>query len=661
MIKYTFDNNISTEKKPYDLTPFEIHFQQRYQNAMTMHETYRTKWQKIENCLFRRGWEAEDLITHQDNLLLNTLTRTLGEFDTSSFQPSLNAIGDDPENKIADYDKVIKAEWQRLQIAKNQPEIIRDSLICGFGISHIYYDPEEMIGQKKIGVIKNERISPYHFYPDPNATKVEEADYFVIRQTISVMTLFNHPKIKDNTELKLKILHNWNAIEGSQDRIVFSDYILKKDVDGLLVQVGNRQVDLFTYYYRVIDENNQMVYRVSMIAGNSHPVLIDDRALKVDFFPFSIYWFVKEQNTLYGKPFLEQAYFFQLSLDDFSEASSRILHAFKYPMLMIPESANIKTKELSYAEDKLISGEKLFKVIQLPPTVNADQIKFLNSREVFADIQQVAYQKSMQAKEALNLTGINTSADLGSLVTTGGVQAAQQQAAKYYSHSKIEVSRFCEKLTKIILWFIKTYYTENRSFNYSLDKLEIDFESGQQKVNPSVNSIQMKGSEIDLKKIQYEIRVDALTKSEKEKQAYNLIQLFQISRQYRENPNTLIKESDIVNSFDIPNKKKILNRAILNQYENRLKSAEQTFAVSRQGILLQVLEFFKVIQSQITGQESGNSIFTNSQAVQQLAVMLFNFMQVEIDVMKAWNATEQVDVGAIIQTIANMTYLEVKN
>lgn len=43
MIKYTFDNNISTEKKPYDLTPFEIHFQQRYQNAMTMHETYRTK------------------------------------------------------------------------------------------------------------------------------------------------------------------------------------------------------------------------------------------------------------------------------------------------------------------------------------------------------------------------------------------------------------------------------------------------------------------------------------------------------------------------------------------------------------------------------------------------------------------------------------------
>ncbi len=643
----------------YSPTPQEELFRTRLNSAEEGRAPHLAKWMKIEARLYNKGWENEKLLTKQGNLLLEALNWTLSEYNTDAFVPEINPIAHQDIVDIDKYDKVIKSEWKRLRIPEKNLDIIRDTLIYGIGVQRVRYDPLEKFDDKVSGVIRTERIDPRHFYFDPRVSEFADADFVFLKKEISMLALFQHDKVRNDPDLQKKILANWLVInQGSSNSQRYLDYMLARKYDKMLDEIQNNIISFYSYYYREVDNSGatpKVVYHHAIMVGDQQPLQIDDVVLSIPFFPFAVCWQNKYPNSLYGVPFLEKAYFSQHALDNYDEATIRILKTQKYPILLKPKAADIQKKDLTHISSELLSGEEFIKVVEYPATVTPDQFKFLDVNEAFRGIQEIAMQKALQAKEDLNLTGINTSSNLGSLTTTGGVQSAQQQAAKYYRHAKTEIARYCRKLIKIILYMISAYYTEKRSFTYYLHELGIDFQKNkQQEIVPTVKTFPFKGSVIKMDKIKWNIKIDALTRSEADKQSNNLLQLFQISRQYQENPNNTVNELDIIEALDLPNKQKILHRAAMNQYQNKLAASEQIIAIVRHSVLLEIMYVFKELGKQTS------DIIRSPEDAEKLANVILEFMQFRGDFSKIWNSNERVNMGDIVRQITTLTYLDDK-
>ena len=79
-----------------------------------------------------------------------------------------------------------KTELQEL----NQ-RIVRDGLIYGIGVAKTAWDQTKEDG---LGDVSITRISPQDFFPEPQATSIQNANYIFVRRVISKFDLINQYK-----------------------------------------------------------------------------------------------------------------------------------------------------------------------------------------------------------------------------------------------------------------------------------------------------------------------------------------------------------------------------------------------------------------------------------------------------------------------------------
>ena len=69
--------------------------------------------------------------------------------------------------------------------------IVRDGLIYGVGVGKVSWDATADDG---LGNVSISRISPLNFFPEPQATSVENANYIFVRRRLSKFDLINQYK-----------------------------------------------------------------------------------------------------------------------------------------------------------------------------------------------------------------------------------------------------------------------------------------------------------------------------------------------------------------------------------------------------------------------------------------------------------------------------------
>lgn len=116
----------------------------------------------------------------------------------------------------ADLSTVLKARWEDDEIEAEDEKMIWDSQIYGTGIAKIGWDVTE---SANLGDVVVRRVDPYTFYPDPQASNLKDANYFIEARTYTLQELNRR----------------W---PGSADLFLAG---LEEDVDSAPSQLGHRE------------------------------------------------------------------------------------------------------------------------------------------------------------------------------------------------------------------------------------------------------------------------------------------------------------------------------------------------------------------------------------------------------------------------------------
>jgi hypothetical protein len=115
---------------------------------------------------------------------------------TTNVKPSsLSHANFDQIENIESISDILNDVWDNVKIKANLPslqqKIVRDGLIYGLGIAKASWDSTKEDG---LGNVALTRISPLDFFPEPQATSIENANYIFVRRIVSKFDLINQYK-----------------------------------------------------------------------------------------------------------------------------------------------------------------------------------------------------------------------------------------------------------------------------------------------------------------------------------------------------------------------------------------------------------------------------------------------------------------------------------
>ena len=126
------------------------------------------------------------------------------QVSTSVKPASLSHANYEYINEIESISDILNDVWDSVKIRNNisdvHQRIVRDGLIYGVGIGKASWDQSADNG---LGNVSITRVSPLDFFPEPQATSIENANYIFLRRRLSKFDLIN--QYKDNPKV-MKIL-----------------------------------------------------------------------------------------------------------------------------------------------------------------------------------------------------------------------------------------------------------------------------------------------------------------------------------------------------------------------------------------------------------------------------------------------------------------------
>jgi hypothetical protein len=85
-----------------------------------------------------------------------------------------------------DLSTIMRARWEDDDIETEMEKVLWDSQIYGIGIGKVGWDETESLN---LGDVVIRRVDPYTFYPDPQASNMKDANYFIEARTYSLQEL----------------------------------------------------------------------------------------------------------------------------------------------------------------------------------------------------------------------------------------------------------------------------------------------------------------------------------------------------------------------------------------------------------------------------------------------------------------------------------------
>ena len=123
-------------------------------------------------------------------------TLALDNMLTTNVKPSsLSQINFSDLKDIETVSEILNDVWDNVKSKNNMvtlhQKIVRDGLIYGLGVAQASWDQTQ---EDNLGNVTISRISPQDFFPEPNASTIENANYIFVRKYVSKFDLINQYK-----------------------------------------------------------------------------------------------------------------------------------------------------------------------------------------------------------------------------------------------------------------------------------------------------------------------------------------------------------------------------------------------------------------------------------------------------------------------------------
>ena len=515
------------------------------------------------------------------NHLKNAVDIRLGSLCASSYYGLLKPLSQDDVEAIEELNVLYRNEWFRLNMDTLIEEAIKKGCIFDNGYIEFGFDTDKIVGgtnAKREGVITANLVETANVYLDPSAESIDDCDFMIKVMKLTVA------KLKREFPTWWEKLNNKN-IEGSaaktndsgnifvgrdyttyQDNIIIVYAVYEKYKTKVQELISKEYIDELTgeLIPAVYDEID--VTRVKITYVSNDIILETNKDYPFEDFPLIPFQWEKTVQTPYGVPLLRGLTIPQKVANLIESSINNIAIHYTIPTWIISDDSGLDVDDVA----KLINA---LGVVWKVTDINT-AIKQLEPPQVNADIIQMGQTFVGYIKEYAGITG----AYQGNIGTAGSTSQGTNDAigrATIIDNNPInQISKFVEKLTRMLIQFMTRYYQGDTMY------IREDLDDG--KYNFKEFTIDDK-----FENINYDFDVDLASRSKTDKnRQYNLTkEIYQLQNQYKDSKG-VINVTDVIKAAQLDN---------YNEMKNRLDNMKEETLEEKATMIVRLVEIGNTI------------------------------------------------------------------
>lgn len=530
---------------------------------------------------------------------------------------TLRPLGPDDVNAIVHMQKIYEWVWKRIKARAVVRDNIETSRLLGTGIAHVYWDENTGVqggnGAMFEGEIRVKEVDPMNFHVDPNAYRLEDAAWVHVTEKRSRswvesefgISLEDIGSQKDNygekytrdyysdsedesskndgqIDFHAHYERYWNTEKVKEEQPVV-DMIPDPETGAVIEQETGETMEVETD-----EEVGGWNYKVTYIAGTKEVGKIDP--LEPNMYPFAVLYDIKQRQEFWGRSVASLILDNQKLINKVEGIIAMIGTLLQNPQKIISRASGINPEEaVKYgtapghafvAEGNIDLAMKWQTPPQIPPSLlNLVEMAKENIREV---------------------TGMNEAymgQNVGSLQTSSGVNSLIDRATMRDRDEMFEIEAYVEQLTRIVLGFVTTKYTDERFIRIIEDPN-----------NPEESTKFMEFVGADYADIEYDLEVDVSAHApiSQARREAELTELMQLQGQYNYNPK-IITPQEFVRGKRMVDATTIIERMNREEMMNKIEMLTQVSQMMSEALMngIPQEEVLQMAEQQIRGIESG--------------------------------------------------------
>lgn len=553
----------------------------RQQSRDTEYVNNEAHYEGLHWNLANMGEDSPFVVKSDINHLKNAVDVRLGSLCASSYYGKLKPLSQDDVKTIDELNILYQNEWYRLNMDELIEEVIKKGCIFDNGYIEFGFDTDKIVGgtnAKREGVITANVVETANIYLDPSAESIDDCDFMVKTMKLTEEKLkrvypdwWKKLKEKDVHGTAAKTNDTGNIFTGrdyttNQDNIIVVYAIYEKYNTKVEEVISEEQVIQETgeVIPAVIDKVNVTRVKVSYL---SNDILLEvNKDYPFEEFPIVSFQWEKTVQTPYGIPLLRGLTIPQKVANLIESSINNIAVHYTIPTWIISDDSGLDVDDVA----KLINA---LGVVWKVTDINT-AIKQLEPPQINADIIQMGQTFVNYIRQYAGVTD-QYQGNIGTAGSTSqGTTDAIGRATIIDNNPINQISKFVEKLTRLLIRFMTRYYQGDTMY------IREDLDDG--KYNFRQFTI-----DDSFKDINFDFDVDLASRSKTDKnRQYNLTkEIYQLQNQYKDSKG-VINVTDVVKAAQLDN---------YNEMKNRLDNVTEESLQEKASMVVRLVEIGNTI------------------------------------------------------------------
>lgn len=470
----------SNEKESKEERKAISKYVQRFNKAEQSISDKQKRWKTID--MFDRGeqWKDVPLPPWVPTPIQNVIryARTIkranlsGNIPAAHFTP-LNLKYEEVVKRIQ---KAYKHVWDTQNVPYTVRRCIDRSFLQGTSIAYVYDDesvvdgeyygrnnPNNMMFQ---GEIKVKRINITRFFIDPEATCLEEANWFEILDYSTVDAVKTNPKFIEYAGDKLKQIKTGGGSDAESVQVLDRDnspFQSDNTVEG-----ENEKLIVHIHWETIYEKPKKKRIQVTYYLKDYNFILYRTEDVKPSIYPVAVLYDEEEDDEFYGSGTAWDILEKQKVINKTDQTISIIGTLNQNPQRVVARESGINAKEMARSGTQ--PGRTW--VTNIDPTRSVFDLKPPDIPRGLFDLKD---RSVADVKDHVGITEAYSGESVGSLTTSTGVNSLIERATIRDKDKMKQIDRFVEQLSNIIVLFIIEKWKEKRpiiNINQGTGKME---------------------------------------------------------------------------------------------------------------------------------------------------------------------------------------------
>lgn len=529
---------------------------QRFNRAEQAVSARHKRWAVLDT--FDRGkqWEDADLPPWIPKPIHNLIrqTRILKRSNLASAIPAAHyaAIHEDQKDAVTMLQRAYKHVWDTEKVTYTIRRCIDRIFLQGTQVACVYNEEDikgAYYGEKNPknrlyqGTIKVKRFPISNFFPDPSAYCIEECQWIETTEITTLEAVKKNKKFREYAgEKLLAIKAGTYGLSDDESGAIYNRE--NKPLEGIATDKKDDRAVVHTHWEMAYDEDGKKQLNVYYYLSGTDFLLLKREDVKPSVFPFAVLHDEEEDNDFWGTGTAEDLLEKQKLINKTEQSASVIGTLNQNPQKVVARESGIN------GQDMARTGSQPGKVW----TTNIDPTRSVYNIPV-PDIPKGLFElKDRNIADIKDYVGMNEAYmgnSVGSLTTSTGVNSLIERATVRDKDKMIQIDRFVEKISDLIVLFIIEKWKEKRPIINSGPAGRVDNYTYDPKVI----------EDIGVDNLQWFVKSDVyasapITQALKRQQAD---QMLQVQMQFNPDP-AIITIEEWLHMQDFDNKDEILAR-----------------------------------------------------------------------------------------------------